>query len=602
MTETLDRRNPKVARVELATLVDICARDRDLPPFQGKSGNISGRGMHVRTSHLPEIGTPLVCRFEHSAREVLVEGRVAWRSEGDDGGEFGVQFTAVDADSSEILRSLRPMSSVSSAFKPKTSVQTVTADDDDDDDDEQLLLKSGDRVRLHIEGLAAPMKASVHDSSSHKVRLGSKLEFLKVGRPVEIESVDEGGRRGAKVDSVNVVMNPSTSVPELVVMLRYEGETAAPAEARDEDHEPTQMGDSEDLGDEFGPLADATDALKAKMQVALGKAQGAFMWAKGAALRVGNETKRGVQAARDKMQESAENPRTTTVRPAKVMRSQAPRRTAHPHRPSNISRAGLGSKRPSVAPSAKARAGAPVPETKRANRAFVLGGAALLGALFLGSFALKGRGDAAVSRAEPNAASPTSTTPAPVQAPAAPSPAATAAAPPPKQNAEGIVAEVPLFGSRPIATAEPLSKTTESEALAEKRAAAASVPDEKFPPAQAEPARDTQSSWGRGQLTLPTVHRIRLDAAGSEVVGVAEPNGFAVVIPGRKAMETGRAIEKRDRRLLKVSTSNTAEGARINFSFRGPVPPYRVRLKNDFVEFFVSAPEGLQAEPYRAER
>src|SRR5690606_23459025 len=95
----------------------------------------------------------------------------------------------------------------------------------------RLELAQGQRVRLHMEGLGAPMKASVRVGGDRRIHVGSGLEFLKVGRTLEVDELEGGARRAARVDSVNVVINPQTSVPELVVQLRYEGisETPPPA-------------------------------------------------------------------------------------------------------------------------------------------------------------------------------------------------------------------------------------------------------------------------------------------------------------------------------------------------------------------------------------
>ena len=92
-------------------------------------------------------------------------------------------------------------------------------------------------------------------------------------------------------------------------------------------------------------------------------------------------------------------------------------------------------------------------------------------------------------------------------------------------------------------------------------------------------------------MHLPTIHKLRLDAAGASVSGSINDSGFTVVVPGRKVMESGRAIQRRDDRIVQVKTSNTAAGAQITFQFRGKVPAYRVRLRNDFAEFLISAPE-----------
>lgn len=574
-----DRRNPKVQRVELTTLVDICESGSKLPPFQGESANVSGRGMHLRTSHLPEVGQPLVCRFEHEGSEILVEGRVAWRSEGTDGGEFGVQFTAVDAGSADVLRRLKSGGSRNvPSFLRKTALVADGAEDDDTDDDEADApsMAVGDRVKLHIEGLASPMKASVQEAFSHKVRVGSNLEFLKMGRSIEIEQLKSGQRQGARVDSINVVMNPSTSVPELVVMLRYDSEQASPAPGYAHDVNAEEPSEEEEEDPE-APWHPAALALESRLSQAFGAATTSLKRATSVLSGAGAGALRAAQGAATKVieQRAAAEPKV------KVAKAQPIRRTSERSRvrPSNVSNIGAKRARLSSHPGPTTE-----PQLKRrfvASRGVVALGlsVASAGALLLLWPKSKEVPPAAkiVAAATPPAAS------APVEAPAS--------APAPKVSPEGIVAEVPLFGPRAITTTEPARTTPADEAAAEKRAAAAEVPDETF--STEESSRPT--TFARGKLNLPTVHRIRLDGAGSEVVGVVESKGFSVVVPGRKAMETGRAIEKRDRRILHVKSSNTAEGARILFEFRGPVPPYKVRLKNDFIEFLISAPEGTDA-------
>jgi hypothetical protein len=183
-------------------------------------------------------------------------------------------------------------------------------------------------------------------------------------------------------------------------------------------------------------------------------------------------------------------------------------------------------------------------------------------------------------------------------APVAPAPAA----PEVPANPDGIALDVPLFGPRTVASSEPVAEAAGvDDATAEKLAAAASVPDQVWADDAETTVTKAASSkenapWGRGRLHLPTIHRIRLDAPGAEIAGAVEQEGFVVVIPGRKAMESGRAIQGRDKRILKVLASNTAEGARVRFEFRGSVPAYRVRLRNDFVEFLISAPEDSLAK------
>jgi hypothetical protein len=87
------------------------------------------------------------------------------------------------------------------------------------------------------------------------------------------------------------------------------------------------------------------------------------------------------------------------------------------------------------------------------------------------------------------------------------------------------------------------------------------------------------------------VHRLRLDGPGSSLQGTDTPSGFSVLIPGRKVMETGAQIAKRDDRILSVNVKNTPAGGQVVFRFRKDVPGHKVRLRNDYVEFFVNSEE-----------
>src|ERR1043165_142086 len=150
MSERQDRRAPGVNRVTVARVVDICGRDAKVPAFEAESVELSGRGMHVRTPYLPPLGAPLVCRLEDNGREIVVEGSVAWQRDGDGGGEFGVQFTALDSGSVGALKSLGGLSEAEpggdakqAPLTPEPSVEPALA---------------GMAVKLHIDGLGAPMK------------------------------------------------------------------------------------------------------------------------------------------------------------------------------------------------------------------------------------------------------------------------------------------------------------------------------------------------------------------------------------------------------------------------------------------------------------
>jgi hypothetical protein len=175
-----------------------------------------------------------------------------------------------------------------------------------------------------------------------------------------------------------------------------------------------------------------------------------------------------------------------------------------------------------------------------------------------------------------------------------PVPGATQAAPTAEQA--GIVADVPLFGPTTLATAQP-------EPLAPAPAVAAyedQAPDQEFDEAPAPEASEKTSDvkpedvkpWVSGKLHLPTVHRLRLNSPGAALKGFSKSNGFSILIPDRKVTDNPKSIVKRDDRIKSVTADSSPEGAVINFKFRGPVPSYKVRLRNDYVEFFISAPGG----------
>jgi hypothetical protein len=159
-----------------------------------------------------------------------------------------------------------------------------------------------------------------------------------------------------------------------------------------------------------------------------------------------------------------------------------------------------------------------------------------------------------------------------------------------------VVARVPLFGPTSLGEApEPDDSAADDESEASEPARAR-VADESF--ADAERSRPAQSrskerhsatEFSRGRLHLPIVYRLRLDEPGERLVGERTANGFDVTIPGRKTMESGAAIARRDDRIAKVVTRNADGDTRVSFRFHGSIPPYKVRLRKDFVEFFISS-------------
>ncbi|HEY3498680.1 MAG TPA: PilZ domain-containing protein [Polyangiaceae bacterium] len=627
MSEVQERRAKGTSRVPLETLVEIVGNEPGIPAFEAEAVDVSARGMHVRTAYLPEQGAPLVCRFEDQGREIVVEGVVAWRKESAKGGDFGVTFTALDSRSVDALRGL------------------VKVNQGEGDDAES---SQGSRVRLHIEGLGSPMKARVRSGGVQKVQVGSSLEFLKVGRKLEIEDLEAGGRRVAHIDGVEIVVDARTSVPQLVVALRYEGvveDTPVPtvtdlgaesapaagfridpdavttdAESKSDDA-PTPSGDvpaasddddddqsvparaaAADDDDDVNAAVPATTRAARRLGHAAENAGTAARDASVAAARLGSSAWKGM----GKLLGGA----TAKIAALRTQRSAQPRRrTTAPAPEGPVSLEGKRLRPQSAARVSESGESAPAPK-KRLQKRIAAGAAAAALLATVGAFGLKG-GSAPEKKA---AATDAVQAEAPLgQAPAAAARTASSAGPV-ALSGSPVSANVPLFGPTPLATLEPAplgpppsaeaQAVEESEMLAAKAASPARVADEEFPePIERASGADAKKSgdakdrpedvapWGRGKMHLPTIQRLRLDAPGSAIHGEADPTGFTVLVPGRKLMEQGNAIAKRDPRIARVRTTNTPGGAQVRMAFRDGVPGYRVRLRRDYIELLISAPE-----------
>lgn len=564
--------------------------------------------MHLRTAYLPEQGAPLVCRFEEQGREIVVEGVVAWRREGTRGGEFGVEFTALDASSVGALREL------CDGDRSKAAQE---------DAGREPPHESGAKVRLHIDGLGAPMKARVRSGDTGRVQVGSSLEFLKVGRRLEIEDLERGGRRSAHIDAVNVAIDPENQVPQLVVALRYEGaeETTpepsvadlsgqAPPRTLRIPSDAVSTSSSDDSMDDEGDRE--VEALRGKLGVAATHAGEAAVSAgkRVAALSSAAATSltgflRGAAAKAKDASKREKPPQRRTTAPA----PSAPPPTGQRLRPqSGAAATEAAAPKPRSGGLASAWSGLPKKKKLLASAGVAVTLAAIV--------ALAGRhgspppgAEASLPKAEAVVG-----TPAPVAATTGATPSPKLEAPNALSEANGVVsADVPLFGAQPMATMEPAplapppASDAAAEEAAEKAAAKASVSaaadDESFPDegdsksgkGKGKKPEDV-APWGRGKLVTPVIHRLRLDSAGDALQGSLQPTGFTVVVPNRKVMEQGTAIAKRDARIARVRTVNTPNGAQITFQFKDGIPAYKTRLRRDFVEILLGAPEPKKAE------
>jgi hypothetical protein len=602
---------------------------------------LSGRGIRVKTPYLPPEGAPLVCRLDDAGREIVVEGVVAWQKEREGGGEFGIRFTALDSRSVEVLKDLcgtdegeeQAEASATPATEPSEVAPPVG--------------EAGSPVKLHIDGLGAPMKARVRTGTPRKLQVGSNLEFLKVGRGLEVEDVAHGDRRGAKIDAVSIALDPETQVPQLVVVLRYEGadSTPEPSVVDDEDDarigaavlspaakaavtsapvsadEPGDMLDIEDDEQEDHAAAAAMRSKADAFAVSVGKAMtsgGQTLGRFGIAaatrfagiLRAGGEKARELASRRDREKRRSTAPAPSASMPptTRRLRPQSGTKTAEPN--------------PGQRKKVMVAGGAAAALTLVIAGAMAMGGSSKKATASNAAAADTAAQPAARGATPPLANTAAPSTPATPQNTAAPQTAMNQAAPAnafpaapvqPGQR-QGAVANVPLFGPTPMATLEPapLGPAPDELGGGSPGAKPTQARDDEFSDADRDESFTDSPPKGRdkadkvekaeiqpedvkpfveGKLRLPVIHKLKLDKPGAALQGTKQGNGFTVVIPNRKVTDSGTIIVKRDDRIADVKITNADGAAKIKFTFRGSkVPAYKVRLRHSAVEFFISAP------------
>ncbi len=589
MSVDKDRRAAGGRRTAIKTIVEIGAGEGGAAAFEAESVDVNTSGMHLRTAYLPEIGEPLTCRFEVNGKEVIVQGEVAWRNEEACGGDFGVRFSEVDAESLAALRGV----------VGETTLDEPT--EDDEPDAEPAKVQRGTLVRLHIDGLASPMKARVRDATTGELLVGSNLEFLKLGRPLELENIDADDKRGARIERVNIEVDPASRIPQLVVSLRYldgpadELEAPAPAAAPKSQKRPdsTRVVAAEDREEAIDEDEDDEElARKAGRSEALWnriKQVGPVV------AQFGGKAKDVMSGAIGKAREW-KDARANTVE----SRSPAPRRVTSPA-PSGALRSGgrKGVVRDEAAAdepvAAKANLLAKVPK-----KPVAIGLAALV--VLITVFAIAARKP---SQASATAAAPEASASAAEAEGALPE---LAAATPPAAPGGPVVANVPLFGPTPMSTNEAVAMPTASIApaaaatpppaadkLAEAAAAAGEAADDGSGDDASEPSDDDASedkaassakasskpagpkTFARGKVRNPVVLSLRMTDNVRGLRGVSTATGFTVHVSGAQSKDPAAGLSKKDPRIASIKVSNKGDGADLTVQFKDGVPAYSVR-------------------------
>jgi hypothetical protein len=496
---TEDRRAPGVTRMPFDALVEVGGALG--PSFEAQALNVSEEGMQLRTAYLPEQGQPLTCRFDSGpGQSVLASGEVVWSHGEDKGGQFGIRFTDMDAES---VDSLKRVCGLSEANEP-------------------LPVHAGSKVRLHIDGLASPMKARIRDAGATDVTVGSALGFLQVGRQLELEDAQSGNKRPASIDHVEVAVDPASRIPQLVVTLRYADVPARAEAARPSVRSSRTASMSDDLA--------AVEEASAKMK-------GAFAH---------NLTRVGPALER-----FAERTKTMVALLAKRrLADRSPlRRTTAPPPGGGLHATGRRVVRGEAA-SLHGDDNAAEPNAGTGRRKVALAGAVMLAAV-LGAMVIKR------SHNEP---------------------AQGAAAGTPSASASATVAQVASPATSAIAAAA--SPTSAPGPLATSAVGASG--DLSDAPTKSEHKRHARvTPFGNGPVHHGNVLRLKMDDPIESIEGAQQPTGFVVKIPGRKALEAAAPLAARDSRIAAIKVANGAAGAELTVAFKDGVPNYQVSARGD---------------------
>ena len=583
MSNAHDRRASGTSRMPFEAMVEMVGTLG--PSYEAQAVNLSEEGMQLRGAYLPEVGQPVMCRFDAgNDLTVTAAGEVLWREDLGSGGEFGIRFTNLDGASTVALQRVLGMQD--------DAAQGVSL----------AAAESGRKVRLHIEGLASPMRARIKDQRGPGgVTAYTELGFLRMDRPLSLEDAQSGQRRPALIEKVEVEVDGKSKVPQLVFGLRYDDEQGraasaaakmsvhverserpsltdvgasghgsmssigameVPIEQTPHDVSAPEMeahgeGESDEVPPEDGEQPAAAAAQMAddesspnKMKAVIGKVGGAVGpmlsgWAqraKVAAALIAAKARRA-EATGDDVEIPVR--RTTAPAPGGGLHAEGRR----------VIRGSLGS----IHEERFEESDETKPKLKITKKKAAIAGTVGIAAILV-FFAMK-----------------------------KPAPTEPLAAAPPAETAQTQSAEAPPT-TPANATPAPMPTTPPNDPLA----AAALTPKPAGKPGKVTPF--TNGPVG----SHPNTIKIKMDGPIEAIQGATQPAGFTIVLPNRKSADgAATALADKDPRLAGLNISNEAGGAELTVSFKDGVPNYLVKAKGDTLELSLAG-ESKHAEKSQA--
>jgi hypothetical protein len=550
MDTATDRRAPGAERIPFDGLVEVGGAMG--PTFEAQAIDLSRDGIGLQAAYLPEIGQPLSCRFESGTSEVICEAEVAWKQEAARGGGFGIRFTNLDESSEEALSRLLL--------------------------EEQLrqrgpspVPENGAKLRLHIEGLGAPMRARVKNANDVQLNAHSDLSFLKLGKEIDLEDATTGERRAARIDDVGLEVNPQTNIPQLVVSLSYgEGLESRPARSKTlPGLDPKASVQAKAEGDSEDAPVDNAARMKGAMAAGFSKVSPALMGLTGKAKGIGISLFSKFGKSSDSAKASSGD--------SKKGDSLAPtvKRTTAPPPAGALSSSGRKIHRVEgneMLLEKPAGTESPMELARKHKRKLAIGGAAVLAVGLLG-FAMR--------KSDPPAANTTTASIAAETTATAPALAAAPALSGAKPLAVGAVAGAAAPGAAPVGDVPgAIGDPTEG--------AGAPGADGKLVP------------FTHGTVTNGNVLHLKMDGKIDRLQGAAQPTGFTVVLPKRRGVEAAAALLRKDPRIAEVHLNNQPTGAEISMTFKDGVPAYIIRAKGDTLEMILGRPGADAADAKNA--
>ncbi|HEX7663642.1 MAG TPA: hypothetical protein VF407_03985, partial [Polyangiaceae bacterium] len=458
-------------------------------------------------------------------------------------GEFGVRFTDLDNDSAGALAKL--------ALTPIPQEKKVES--------------SGTKVRLHIDGLGSPMRARVKGASKKELTVGSELGFLQVGKELELEDAASGAKRPARIDRVDVEIDPETKIPQLVVSLKYEDDGAAAAVDvdmdRDTDIDDVEDGDLESIENASEQMKSAFARKAAMVTPALLEAVKKY---KAAAIAFAEKKMKKTEEAAPKRMTAPPPGGALHATGRKVIRDEVEADAADKGIPAFLAKAEVHKKK-------------------------IMVGSACAALLML--FVL------ATHKHEAPATPDKTATAENAQAPT--DPAAQLAGQGQSQAQGGPIAAdnsmasaanpmgAQAMGGTPIVMPPGNIQSNDSSSYDTTEPI-----DEPAP--RAKPLHVLPFASG-GPIGHGNVLRLKMDGAIEKIEGAPDSTGFSVVVPNRRSLEAAAPLAARDGRIASIKVENGASGADLSVQFKDGVPGYEVRAKGDQLEI-VLAPTGSVAK------